>query len=82
MGCECKFVSSVCRALYGFVKLLAKGIVLSDWFCCFLILLGMDETLQGSSLHEKVNAELVLDGDVGVEDEINYDLCLVDKFLG
>ncbi|MBA0847344.1 hypothetical protein Goshw_016547 [Gossypium schwendimanii] len=37
----------------------------------------LDETLQRLSLHKKENVELVLDGDVGVEDEINYDLCLV-----
>ncbi|MBA0787735.1 hypothetical protein Gotri_006713 [Gossypium trilobum] len=42
----------------------------------------MDETLQRLSLHEKENVELVLDGDVEVEDEINYDLFLVGKFLG
>ncbi|MBA0605157.1 hypothetical protein Godav_017763 [Gossypium davidsonii] len=40
------------------------------------------ETLQRLSLHEKENVELVLDGDVEVEDEINYDLFLVGKFLG
>ncbi|MBA0790835.1 hypothetical protein Gohar_015457, partial [Gossypium harknessii] len=36
----------------------------------------MDETLQRLSLHEKENVELVLDGDVEVEDEINYDIFL------
>ncbi|MBA0847343.1 hypothetical protein Goshw_016547 [Gossypium schwendimanii] len=51
------------------------GIVLSNCFCHFSIML--DETLQRLSLHKKENVELVLDGDVGVEDEINYDLCLV-----
>ncbi|MBA0674900.1 hypothetical protein Goari_016469 [Gossypium aridum] len=39
----------------------------------------MDETLQRLSLHEKENVELVLDGDVEVEDEINYDLFLVGE---
>ncbi|MBA0674899.1 hypothetical protein Goari_016468, partial [Gossypium aridum] len=63
-GCECKLVLPVCRVLYCFVKLLVKGILLSDWFCRFLILLGMDETLHGLSLHKKENVELVLDGDI------------------
>ncbi|MBA0605160.1 hypothetical protein Godav_017765 [Gossypium davidsonii] len=41
----------------------------------------LDETSQRLSLHKKENVELVLDGDVGVEDEINYDLCLVGPMI-
>ncbi|MBA0790754.1 hypothetical protein Gohar_015381 [Gossypium harknessii] len=36
----------------------------------------MDEALQRLSFHEKKDVELVLDGDVGVDDEINYDIYL------
>ncbi|MBA0757936.1 hypothetical protein Gotri_020979 [Gossypium trilobum] len=41
----------------------------------------MDETLQRLSLHEKENVELVIDRDIEIVDEINYDLYLVDKVL-
>ncbi|KAH1130138.1 hypothetical protein J1N35_001516 [Gossypium stocksii] len=82
--CECKLVLAVCRVLYCFIKLPAKGIVLSDWFYRFLVLFGMDDTLRGLFLHEKENVELVLDGIFRVEDEINYDLCPIGlaKSLG
>ncbi|MBA0674898.1 hypothetical protein Goari_016467, partial [Gossypium aridum] len=39
----------------------------------------MDETLQKLSLHEKENVELVIDRDIEVVDEINYDLYLVGE---
>ncbi|MBA0586329.1 hypothetical protein Gorai_017072, partial [Gossypium raimondii] len=78
-GCEYKFVPSAYRLLYCFAKLLAGGAVLSGWFHRLSILLGMDEVLQGLSLHEKATVELVLDGDARVKDEINYDLCLVGE---
>ncbi|MBA0704313.1 hypothetical protein Golax_016580, partial [Gossypium laxum] len=67
-GCGCKFVLSVCRVLYCFVKLLAKGSILFDWFCRFSVLLEMDEALQRLSFHEKKDVELVLDRDVRVGD--------------
>lgn len=32
-------------------------------------------------MHEKEDAKSMLDGDVGVKDEINYDIYLVGKFI-